>query len=130
MDLFVESYFFRMCLLDLDFFGKGNLDLSSKLPLAYTDFKEFCRQHKIDCSQPAFVAHKLFFQDEACLNYKAYNGRIITAWLADRLANAARLFPDNSELVLTSTCLLAAHQLNFKQVWLCSSIFILFQSDS
>jgi hypothetical protein len=48
---------------------------------------------------PLFSIHliKVYFRDEISLNAKAWNGRIICAWLAETLPIAARGFPSRHD---------------------------------
>lgn len=46
---------FRLLLADLGFFGDPDaLSLNQTLATAYRDFKKWCRENRVKCSQPLF----------------------------------------------------------------------------
>ncbi|CAK9079208.1 unnamed protein product [Durusdinium trenchii] len=67
----------------------GQHSLQAHLDAAYSDFRAFCRTNKIACSQPPFTV-KLVIKNgqEIMLTAKAYNNRVICAWLAATLEKA------------------------------------------
>lgn len=109
----------RWTLLQLGFFAPLDQTLQRQLAAAYSDFRAFCRAHRIETSQPPFTpgvvpwsvycwSLKACFQDQpvchclrlhlakllksnndVLLTLKAYNGRCALLWLEDRLKLAA-----------------------------------------
>ena len=86
-----------LCLMDLGFFGDPALTRDERLNNAYDDFRQYCRSERISCSQRRFRMTFLIKKSHgAYLTLKAYNGRVVTAWLANCALTAwSREYPDH-----------------------------------
>ena len=71
-------------LLDLGCFGDPADHISVPLAEAFDDFRMWCRQMKVSCSQRRFRVHHLMKKaNGAYLTAKGHNSRVITQWLCD-----------------------------------------------
>ena len=68
----------------------GGLEIEEKLRLIYNDFGSYCKLQGISCSQRRFTAANLHYPvnnkpatDFPFLSAKAFNCRVVLAWLAD-----------------------------------------------
>ena len=84
--------------------------LSSLLPMAFANFKDYLRTNHLQCTQPRFTAARLNRRHRGqfpCLASKAVNGKRISYWLASKCAERCnRLGEDATELdilVMTTT---------------------------
>lgn len=86
----------------------GKQDMKSCLEIAFTDFQQWRRSHKIACSQRRFAPrHLLKAVHGYDLTTKAYNARIVMLWLATKCQQAALNAPVNSHIPLHATALTA-----------------------
>ena len=98
----------REALLREGHFGPyaGKQDMKSCLEIAFTDFQQWRRSHKIACSQRSFAPrHLLKAVHGYYLTTKAYNARIVMMWLATKCQQAALNAPVNSHIPLHATAL-------------------------
>ena len=60
-------------------------DIDERLQNAYNSFRAWCRSHKIGCSQRLFRSATLHLvpDDYPWIGAKAFNCRVLMAWLAD-----------------------------------------------
>ena len=79
-------------LLDSGFYGDvGRLPLQARLHLAWADFRRWAKDNHVTTSQPRFTVSKLNARadhDVPALSSKAYNSRVVTAYLAEACAGA------------------------------------------
>ncbi|CAL1147539.1 unnamed protein product [Cladocopium goreaui] len=60
------------------------------LARAYQQFKRFCRDKRIPCSQSPFKENTVYKKDgDISFTLKAYNGRCVLAWLSDAVYEAS-----------------------------------------
>ncbi|CAK9003940.1 unnamed protein product [Durusdinium trenchii] len=87
---------------ELEYYGGGSLQF--QFDEAYKDFIGHCRSRKLDHSQPPFKVSKVVYPFEITMNAKAWNGRVVCAWLAETLPLAAQAFDrghDGGRVTLT-----------------------------
>ena len=93
-----------VALLEQGFFGDpANLPVESRLYLAWNDLKSFCRDEGIPCSQAPFKPNMAGCKGPNSvpeLDTKAYNGRVISAWLAVCFAAAQPQNPDRERVLM------------------------------
>ena len=77
-----------------DMFGGPELTLDQKLHAAWVDFRLWAQEHGVPTSQPRLTPGMLGLKSRSVnadpeLDTKAYNGRCVTAWLAEAACGAA-----------------------------------------
>jgi len=88
------------CLVELveeGFFGDVGLPAETLYHQAWADFKRFCAENEIRCSQPPFtprMAGMIHAGSSPDLDTKAFNGRVISAYMAE--VTQAALLANNS----------------------------------
>ena len=82
----------RKTLIDNGIYGSSDdHDLRQQLHKAFCDFQSWRRANKVPCSQRCFTPKLLVKKCHgAYLSCKAFNGRVVLAWLAERSVAAAR----------------------------------------
>lgn len=77
-------------LMEHNVFCDGITAAADKLRLVFNEFKRYCKIHGISCSQRTFTPANLHYAtgadkqtDYPFLSAKAYNCRVVLAWLAD-----------------------------------------------
>lgn len=81
-------------------YGPDDMSLDLKLRAVHADLKRWCRVNGASCSQPMLTTRKLHMGPNVYpeLDAKAYNSRVITAYLAEMCAVAC--LTDHSEYAL------------------------------
>ena len=98
-----------LLILGTNMVGRWQCDLEDALGHLFQDFKYFCHQNKISCSQRKWSVKKLHLTTAERpsfphLDTKAYNARVILAFLAEARVNRQTFGP--------STCSLWKHYIH------------------
>ena len=102
------------CVMDLDLWptdqvlGGWKVNMSRKLALAYTDFKEWCRTQGVNTSQPKFTVAKLNMSKLKGSPYfkgKANNTLYVAYWLCSVVTDESHRAPENTHLSRCSAML-------------------------
>ena len=96
----------RKALLDAGSFGNTDQSLPELLSFAFQEFKLWRKRNAVPCSQKRFQeghikkkVHGYYF------TAKAYNGRIILDFLAERCLEVAQANPGDAKLALVSVAM-------------------------
>lgn len=97
-------------LVERGVWGAPGLGQDALLKLCYDDFRRWANASKIRHSQRVFTAKALHMTtragrpDYCYLNNKAYNGRVVLAFLSERALTAAAQIPLDKDLQVLAVC--------------------------
>ena len=111
------------CHLRLDLYDGGywgdpsRISFDKAVKTAWGEFKYWLKCNHISCSQPSFKSHKGFDKQDALWKLKAYNGRVVCAWLAHCAVKLARRDPTPERLLLADCMSRPEILRNFWNFW-------------
>ena len=106
----------RKTLIDNDIYGSSrDHDLRQQLHKAFDDFQSWRKANKIPCSQRCFTPKLLLKKCHgACLSCKAFNERVVLAWLAERSVAVARSGGADPRLAAQAVAMILGNKFHLK----------------